>query len=1073
MAEFDYSIVQNPAFYAEGTLPPHSDHVPRAPADGFGKTSLRLSLDGMWKFRCSGNYISAPKGFEQPDFDVSGWEDISVPSNIQFEGYDAPAYVNTQYPWDGVEDIEPGRIPERFNPVGQYARTFTLPEDWKNDRVRISFQGVESGFACWLNGTYLGYAEDSFTPSEFDLTPFLKEGENRIAVLVFKWTSGSWCEDQDMYRLSGIFRDVYLERLPKAHLEDLKILSGLADGFRDGLLDVSLRLSGNLTEAAVDWNLEKIGVVKAFDDLKEDGDRTEAGSVSAESGEAAIHLCLKDVLAWSAELPNLYRLNLLVRSGEEEVEKVSELVGFRRFEMKDGIMCLNGKRIVFNGVNRHEFSCDTGRSPRLSDVLHDVKVMKQNNINAIRTCHYPDASILYQLCDIFGLYMIAENNMETHGMWDRVARGQMPLSDALPGDRKDWEPLLISRIDSMYELCKNHPAVLIWSCGNESFGGSVIFHIAEELRRLDRTRLVHYEGIQHDMRYPDTSDMYSQMYTPAAGVEKYLREHKDKPLILCEYAHSMGNSNGGMFKYTDLAKWEPRYQGGFIWDFIDQAVRMKNRFGEEFLGYGGDNYERPTDYEFSGNGILDACRRPYGGKMQEVKFLYQNFDVTVAEDGASFRLENRSLFETTGAFGCRAELKKEGKVLRSAYISTGVAAGETGEYGLPFTVPADGEYVISVSLFLKEDTIWGKAGHEIACGERIFRDPSCADKTLESLPEDWREDGNPLVLNGVSAAPAVKEKKMKVIKGAINIGVAGDHFSVLFSRLKGCMVSYRFHGRELIERFPRPNFWRAPTNNDEGNHMPQRYGVWKLASLYHDFAGPEDNIYDSGCEAAQYPKLEEKDGYADIIFKRYFTVDVQEKQASVLTTYRVFPDGTVRLILAFDGDGSLPPMPEFGWMFTLNGDFGHVRYYGLGPEENYCDRNRGSRLSVYERDVRDMAEPYLVPQETGNRTGVRYAEVTDHRGHGVRFTAAYFEDPEDPESSKPGSMEFSALPYSPEMLEEARHPYELPRSQFTYVRCSLKQMGIGGDDSWGARTHEEFLLKTCGRMTFAVDFKGI
>jgi len=1073
MAEFDYSIVKNPACYAMGVLPPHSDHVPQADGDGVFETSLRLSLDGMWKFRYSENYVSAPKGFEKPDFDVSGFRDIKVPSNMQFEGYDAPAYVNTQYPWDGVEDIEPGQIPEKFNPVGQYVRTFTLPEGWKGDRIRISFQGVESGFAFWLNGIYLGYAEDSFTPTEFDLTPYIKEGENRIAVLVFKWTSGSWCEDQDMYRLSGIFRDVYLERLPKVHLQDLRVLSDLVNGFKDGKLDVALKLSGDLEGARLDWNLEKVGVVRDFDQLKQKNEILLSGSSDAGSASPEIHDLLKSAHAWSAEDPYLYRLNLRLFSGEKVVEKVSELVGFRHFGMKDGIMCLNGKRVVFNGVNRHEFSCDTGRTPVLSEVLHDVTVMKQNNINAIRTCHYPDASILYHLCDIFGLYMIAENNMETHGMWDRVERGQMPQREALPGDRSDWEPLLIHRIDSMYELDKNHPSILIWSCGNESFGGSVIYHMSQELRKLDDSRLVHYEGIQHDMRYPDTSDLYSQMYTPVTGIEKYLKEHTDKPFILCEYTHSMGNSNGGMFKYTDLAKREPRYQGGFIWDFIDQAVRMKNRYGEEFLGYGGDNMERPTDYEFSGNGIVDAHRRPYCGKMQEVKFLYQNIDVRVGKDGASFEVINNNLFVPTSRFDCTAVLKKKGKVLCSSSVDTDVAAGETGKYELPFRVPAEGEYAAAVSFTLKEDVIWEKAGHEVAYGEKIFEDASVREKTLESLPADWKMDGETCALNGVSAAPVEKEQKMEVIRGAVNVGVRGDHFFVLFSRLKGCMVSYRFHGKELIEGFPRPNFWRAPTNNDEGNRMAARYGVWKLASLYHDFIGPEDNVYDPDCEAHDFPKVNVTDQYADVTFKRYFTVDTKEKQASVLTTYRVFADGTVRMILSFEGDGSLPPMPEFGWMFALNADLCHVKYYGMGPEENYCDRNKGSRLGVYERDVKDMEEPYLVPQETGNRTGVRWAEVTDHQGHGVRFTAACFDDCGDLSASRPGTMEFSALPHSPEQLECARHPYELARQQYTYIRCSLKQMGIAGDDSWGARTHEEFLLPVDRKLVFAVDFKGI
>lgn len=1078
MADFDYSIVKDPAHFADGCLPPHSDHIAMAPDDDLssGITSRRLSLNGLWKFHYSENYVSAPKGFEKPDFDVSGWKEIPVPSNMQFYGYDRPAYVNTQYPWDGSEDVKPGQIPEKFNPVGQYVRFFRIPEEWEGEKIHISFQGVESGFAFFLNGKYVGYSEDSFTPAEFDITPYLTGGSNRAAVLVFKWTSGSWCEDQDMYRLSGIFRDVYLEMIPSVHIGDLRVRADLDHDFRDGQLDVSLKLTGDVGDSSVEWSLEQIGVVSCLEDLGESGPAILSGSACGES-MVTIHETLKDVLVWSAEQPNLYRLNLLLKKGEHAEETISELVGFRHFEMKKGLMCLNGKRIVFNGVNRHEFSCDTGRTPVVSEVIHDLTVMKQNNINAVRTCHYPDASIIYRLCDIFGIYMIAENNMETHGVWDSIARGILPIEKALPGDQAEWEPLLIRRVRSMYELEKNHTAILIWSCGNESFGGSVICHMSQEFRRLDDTRLVHYEGIHNDRRYPETSDMESQMYTPVKKVEEFLKEHPEKPFILCEYSHAMGNSNGGLFKYTDLARREPRYQGGFIWDFIDQAVRMKNRYGEEFLGYGGDNLERPTDYEFSGNGIVDAHRSPYSGKMQEVRHCYQGIEIRF-ESSRKVSITNHNLFLSTSVYNCKAVSRSQNGLTDTEKLLTDVAPGESKEYELHLDLPEAGDQVIDLVFTLREDTIWGKAGDEVAFGEAVFEDQNLLPHGLEDKPLDFCADGSAAVLNGILIAPISVRPEMEVIRGAVNTGVRGEHFSALFSNLKGGLVSYKYGGKERIMQIPRPNFWRAPTNNDEGNMMAARYGVWKLASLYQTFQKPSENPYGGGAEENHTPNVRQTEDFVDVTFKKYFPVPSYENCSWVETTYRIFPDGTIRFILTFDPDTmaegtKLPPMPEFGWLFALDADLCHVSYYGMGPEENYCDRNTGSRLGLYERDVKDMAEPYLVPQETGNRTGVRYASIMDDQGCGICFSAAGFEDCKDSYASHPGTMEFSALPYSPEMMETARHAYELPKQQYTWVRCSLKQMGVGGDDSWGARTHEEFLLPVDRKLSFAVDFKGI
>lgn len=1050
MNDFQYEIVKDPKIFKVNCLPAHSDHVVYRNVEEWkaGRIEYRRSLNGLWRFSYAKNYVSAVKGFEKENYDVSGWDEIRVPSNMQMEGYDVPAYVNTQYPWDGREEIKPGEIPTVFNPVGSYVTFFMVPEEWKGLPVGISFQGVESGFALWVNGKYVGYSEDSFTPSEFDLSGYLKKGLNRIAVQVYKWTSSSWLEDQDMYRFSGIYRDVYLFCKAKTHIEDVKLLTQLDDAYQNAELSVDLQLSGSTEKGTVSYLLEKDGTEVLSGDVKNHEQIHIKEKVSAP-------------VLWSAETPVLYDLLLTVKNEKGQVlEVIPVKVGFRQFEMKDGLMCLNGKRIVFNGTNRHEFSTDTGRTPNEAEVVQDIVTMKRNNINAIRTCHYPNAELIYHLCDEYGLYMIAENNMETHGMWDALLRGKVALKDVVPGDRKEYLPMLFDRVNSTYQRDKNHPAILIWSCGNESYGGKDIFEMSNLFRKLDHSRLVHYEGIAHDRRYNETTDMESQMYTSAENVEKFLEEHPERPLILCEYTHSMGNSNGAMHKYIELSERQPRYQGGFIWDYVDQSVRKKNRYGEEYQAYGGDCGERPTDYNFSGNGIVDATRRPYG-KMQEIKYNYQTIRIDV--DAKGIHIHNKNLFVSTAAFDCFARLEKEGKLLAEKQIDTDVAPLTSKTYPLPFKKASEpGEYAVTVSFCLKNDCSWAEKGYETAFGQYVYQ-------TAGAAEEEPSVNAGGAPLDAVIKT-AQSSGSFRVVKGYVNTGVYGEHFDILISNLKGGIVSYRYGGKELIDWIPRPNFWRAPTDNDKGNKMAARYGVWKLASLYQDFLNPDEDPMDENSDARKYPVIRQTSSYVDVTFKKFLPT---VPKSACMVTYRILADGTVRVSMDYEAVKGLPPMPEFGFMFRLDADYDRVTYYGMGPEENYCDRMMGARLGVYTREVKDNFERYLVPQETGNRTGVRWAKVTDRKGRGMIFRGADFPAMKDPFASRPGTMEINVLPYTPEQLEAAMHPYELPPIHYTVVRCILKQMGIAGDDSWGSRTHDEYLLPAEKNIHFAFEFKGI
>ena len=1015
MKKFDYSLVKDPKYFCDGRMAAHSDHTYYRSEEERedGETSYRYDMNGLWKFQYAPNYAGTIRGFETEAYSCKDWEDIYVPAHIQMEGYDVPQYANVQYPWEGHEELHPGQIPERFNPVASYVKYFYVPENMKGKRVFISFQGAESGLALWLNGSFVGYSEDSFTPSEFELTEYLKDGENKLAAQVFKWTASSWCEDQDFYRFSGIYRDVYLYTVPEVHVYDLQIRAVPDETLKSATLELTTDTWG---EGKIKVTLSRKGEILFSEEKDLGGKNTYTWEIT-------------DPVLWSAEDPQLYDLEMEIYDAEGTLQEIiPERVGFRRFEMKDGIMTLNGKRIVFKGVNRHEFSSITGRHVSEEELLKDIITMKQNNINAIRTCHYPDASPIYRLCDEYGLYMIAENNLESHGSWD-IAEFTKDYTDVVPYDKPEWLGMMLDRVNSMYQRDKNHPAILIWSCGNESFGGKDIFEMSEFYRKNDPTRLVHYEGVIHDRRYNDTSDMESQMYPSVEAIKKFLAEDGSKPFICCEYTHAMGNSCGAMHKYTDLTDTEPKYQGGFIWDYIDQSIYKKDRYGKEFQAYGGDFGERPTDYNFSGNGIAYGGNRDASPKMQEVKFNYQNITAQVSED--SVKVINKNLFVNTDTFDCEVTLAKNGHVLRTETLETSVDPLSENTYAFPFgkqTRP--GEYTVTVSFLLKKKTLWAEAGHEVAFGQYVYQ---------------------------VEETEKLSECGVELVKSLHNIGVRGENFQVMFSVLNGGLVSYKYAGREMIEAIPKPNFWRAPTDNDCGNLMPMRYAQWKIASMYathKDFRSKERYA------PSNAPETTVHENSVEVAFKYLMpTTPVSECRLA----YEVFGDGRVKTTLTYDPVKELGDMPEFGVLFKFNADYDHVKWYGLGPAETYADRKHGAKLGIYENSVSDNMARYLVPQECGNKEGVRWASITDRKGRGMLFEM----------DKNNGPMMFSALPYTPHEMENAMHPYELPEVHYTVVRAAKGQMGVGGDDSWGAHTHPEYLLSADGKMEFSFVFKGL
>lgn len=991
--------LENPEIFAVNKIPAHSDHhyFQDKEEARAGKTALKQSLNGSWKMAYANNPSLRLKDFYQEDFDTSGFENIEVPGHIQTQGFDRNQYINTMYPWDGQEFLRPPHISKDYNPVASYVHYFQVDQALASKQTFLSFQGVETAFYVWLNGEFLGYGEDSFTPTEFEVTDLLRSGENKLAVEVYKRSSASWIEDQDFWRFSGIFREVYLYAVPKVHLEDIFIHQDLINDYTDGFLKVESNWLGNQEAVTVQAELLDAQGLPVFQ-----------GSLSdLEAG-----LVIENVQAWSAEKPYLYLLELQVKSGSEDIEFVRQKVGFRRFELKDGLMLLNGKRIVFKGINRHEFHHLRGRAITEEEMLWDIRFMKRHNINAVRTSHYPNQTRWYELCDEYGIYLIDEANLESHGSWQKL--GQLEPSWNVPGNLPEWKECVLDRANSMFQRDKNHPSVLIWSCGNESYAGECILAMTDFFHQKDASRLVHYEGVFWNRDYNQISDMESRMYAKPAEIIDYLESKPEKPYISCEYMHGMGNSLGGMSLYTDLESQYDQYQGGFIWDYMDQSLLKHNEFGQDVLTYGGDWDERATDYEFCGNGIVFA-NRTITPKAQEVKQLYANVKLSVEKDAVT--ITNQNLFEDTSYSYFKASLLKDGHSIWEKKYDFIVDAGQAGRFEIDFPEASEfGEYTYQVTQHLKSETIWAEAGYELTFGQSI-----------EKIGQKQKQ--------------IQKDSNFRIVRGDVNLGVHGRDFSVLFSIAEGGMISLVKSGREYITRTPKTSFWRALTDNDRGTKHGFDRGIWLGASLYQKHIDVQ---------------VEENDDQVRITF-----VHLLPLPGDVTHTvfYTVDASGEVTVEARYPGYDHLPSLPLYGMDFKVKSRYERVRFYGYGPDENYVDRKEGARLGIFETSARANKAPYLMPQETGNRCGVRWLEVVDILGYGLRFEA--LEQP----------FEMSVLPHSAYELENASHQEDLPDSHYNWIRILAAQMGVGGDDSWGAPVHEEYHLPS--DQSLAVRFKII
>ena len=1007
----------DPTVFAVNRVPAHSEHRYYAHMpQGDERSDLRQSLDGEWRVEVvqASDIDFHEEPFVAENFDDSAFERIQVPGHLQTAGLMNHKYVNIQYPWDGHENPLEPNVPES-NHVALYRRKFTVSDRLAGTKaaggtVSIVFHGMATAIYVWVNGLFAGYGEDGFTPNEFDVTDLLHDGENVVAVACYEYSSASWLEDQDFWRLHGLFRSVELAAQPHVHIDNMQIETDYDAKTGTASFDAVLSVRNAADAATISATLKD-----ADGDVVWETAHCVDGRTSISSGS------LQDVTPWSAENPALYELDVIIIDHAGNIAEVAvQRIGFRRFRIEDGIMTINGRRIVFKGADRHEFDAKRGRAITKQDMIDDVMFCKRHNINAIRTSHYPNQDYWYELCDEYGIYLIDETNLETHGSWC-LPGDVLTEETAVPGSKPQWEGACVDRVNSMMRRDYNHPSVLIWSLGNESYAGDVFRAMYRHAHDIDPNRPVHYEGVTHNRDYDDVSDIETYMYVHADAVEEYLKNDPKKPYLSCEYMHAMGNSVGNMDEYTALERY-PHYQGGFIWDFIDQAILARQSDGTERLCYGGDFGDRPSDYEFSGNGLVFADRRPTP-KAQEVKQLYANVHLDVTESGVVVRNDN--LFTSTGGYVFALRVLADGEPVWQSDRRFDVPANETASFAIDWPVDqyrAEAkELVLEVSQRLAEPTDWAPAGYELSFGQAVI-------------------DGmRPM-------AEAKKPIDGVVTVGRWNAGVQGSGREMLFSRTQGGMVSYAFDGREFVLRRPAITTFRALTDNDRGAGHGFERVQWLGAGRYARCVGNEIEQVDDDTLKATYV---------------YELATPQRTRVTVV--YTADTTGRVNLRVDYPGEeGELPTMPAFGIEWALPVEYSLLRFFGVGPEETYRVRKH-AKLGIWSTDAFADHAPYLMPQETGNHEEVRWAEITDEHGHGLRVSRAAGADP----------FAMSLQPYSSFMLEEAQHQDELPVPKHMFLRVLAAQMGVGGDDSWMSPVHPQYQIPADRPISLDVDLELI
>ncbi len=956
------------------------------------------SLNGTWAFHLSENPDARPKDFYKNNYDISEWGEIPVPSNWEFEGYGVPIYVNIPYAW--TTNPNPPNVPHDHNPVGSYKRTFTVPSEWQGRRIFLHFGAVKSAMYVWVNGDKVGYSQGSKTPAEWDITSFIRNGENTLAVEVYRWSDGSYLECQDFWRVSGIERDVYLYSTPQTSIRDFFVHTDLDEHYQDATLSMDVHVANYLDEPENALSVKTIL-------LDADGQKMFADQrpLTFENGKARLALRgeLSNPHKWSAETPYLYDLVLQLMQADEVLEVQHCRVGFREVEIKDGQLLVNGVPILVKGVNRHEHDEYTCHVVNEASMRKDIELMKKFNINTVRTSHYPNDPRWYELCDEYGLYVIDEANIESHGM------GYDP--DRTLGNDPAWKAAHLDRTKRMVERDKNHPSVIIWSLGNEAGDGVNFVATSDWIHDRDPSRPVHYERAELK---PHT-DIYCPMYARIEQIVDYAKKQQERPLILCEYSHAMGNSNGNLQDYWDAIEKYKHLQGGCIWDWVDQGIAQYDENGDKYWAWGGDfgPPDVPSDDNFCMNGLVSADRTPHPG-LWEVKKVYQYIDFEPV-DLAAGKIDIRNLydFKNLDNVNIRWTVLEDGQVIKEGFIlNPDIPAHQNKPFqlDLPEIEPKPGsEYFLNFTATTVQQEGLVPAGHEVAIAQ--FKLPISKDAKMISVDE-------------------LPELNMNEEGSAVYI--SGSDFELVFDQETGSIESYKFQGKELVKEPLRPNFWRAPTDNDFGNNMPKRCDVWRDASYVQD-AGDTRVVW-------------ETPGQVDI------TVDVDLANGAAIhrTVYSVLGNGDIVVTNRVQPmKDNMPVLPRFGMNMQLPATFNRVSYFGNGPHENYWDRKSGSRIGLYHSTVRELYYPYPSPQENGNRTDVRWMSLVDQDGTGLLVIGMPV-------------VSISALPYTNEALTQKKrgtiHFVELPERDLISLNIDYKQMGVGGDNSWGAHTHYEYRL---------------
>jgi len=1023
----------NPRTVSRNRLQPHADVLPYpdpATARQGDRTASPWfrSLNGNWDFDLAPTPADAPESFTDPTFDTDDWDDIEVPLNWQAAGYGAPHYTNVIYPFP----IDPPHIPTE-NPTGRYRREFHIDEDWDGRQIRLHFEGVDSAFHLWVNGERVGYSEGARLPAEFDVSDYVDPGENTVAIRVYKWTNGSYIEDQDMWWFSGIFREVYAYAVPETHIADVDVRTELDDDYEDATLNASINMANDGTATAMRT------VVATLRDEDSTAVAELDGTARVPAGQTAtieLETTVTSPAKWTAETPTCYTLVIELVEGESRdgvaTETVAETVGIREVAIEDGQFLVNGEAVTIRGVNRHDFHPDRGRHVPVASMREDLELMKQHNINAVRTAHYPNDSRFYDLCDEYGLYVLDETDIECHGM--ELARDTAHISDA-----DEWEDAYVDRMIRMVERDKNHPSVVIWSLGNESDFGENHAAMAEETHKRDPTRPIHYE--------PDTEQEVSDIVGPMYPLWDQLKAWSDEddydhPVIMCEYAHAMGNGPGNLHEYWDLIYEHDRLQGGFVWDWLDQGLRQTTGDGKEWFAYGGDFGDEPNDANFNINGLVFPDRTPSPG-LTEYKKVIEPVELEAVDlDHGEIVVRNRYDFRDLGHLTANWRVEADGEVVESGSLSLpDTPAGDSETVAVPVDTEdrGDAEYLLTIEVVLIGGTAWAEAGHTVATGQ--FELPG----------------------SGEPAMPILQSGPLSCEQTDDGVVVAGPEFELVFDEIYGVVDSLTYRGKELLTDGPRAGLWRAPTDNDLGRSLG-RTPLSRLTELSESGATLEPDQFEPigfaqfwreyrldslqfRCDAVYVDHKRSVDR-VEIIVEGRLAPPVFDHGFATEQVYTICDDGTIMIDTTLEPEGDLsvlPSLPRVGLDLTLPDDFGTVTWYGCGPGESYVDSKQAALVGRYERDVTDFHTPYVRPQANGNRTGVRWATFTDDHGVGLHVTGD-------------SHLSLTAHRYTTGDLEAADHDHDLPERDEISVSIDHMHCGLG-TGSCGPPTLDQYRVE--------------